>query len=104
WHLDRSHVTGTTHGELARLLLLVFDPIRPRLGPGSAAQQRTMMGDVRAIVRRLCGMALSNRQSAPVFIEALMGVTTCGEYFEVFREQKALLGVLEVMRLEHAFP
>lgn len=104
WHLDRSHVTGTTHGELARLLLLVFDPIRPRLGPGSAAQQRTMMDDVRAIVRRLCGMALSNRQSAPVFIEALMGITTCGEYFEVFREQKALLGVLEVMRLEHAFP
>lgn len=104
WHLDPCHVTGTTHGELARLLLLVFDPTRPRLGPGSAAQHRATMENVRTIVRRLCGMALSNRQSAPTFIEALMGITTCGEYFEQPREQEALLGVLEVMRLEHAFP
>lgn len=104
WHLDRSHVTGTTHGELARLMLVVFDPSRPRLGPGSAALQRTTMEHMRAIVRRLCGIALSNRQSAPVFIEALMGIATCGEYFETDREQEAILNVLGIMRLEHAFP
>lgn len=104
WHLDRSHVTGTTHGELARLLLLAFDPTRPRLGPGSAAQQRMSMEGMRAIVRRLCGMALSNRRSAPVFIEALMGINTCGEYFEDAKEQRALLNILLIMRQEHAFP
>lgn len=104
WHLDRSHVTGTTHGELARLLLLAFDPTRPRLGPGSAALQRMTMERMRVIVRRLCGMALSNRRSAPVFIEALMGINTCGEYFEAAKEQAALLDILVIMRQEHAFP
>ena len=104
WHLDPSHVTGTTHSELARLLLLAFDPTRPRLGPGSAAQQRMTMESMRAIVRRLCGTALSNRRSAPVFIEALMGINTCGEYFEDAKEQAALLNILVIMRQEHAFP
>lgn len=104
WYLDPCHVTGTTHGELARLLLLVFDPTCPPLGPGSAVHQRATLDNIRAMVRRLCGMALSNRLSAPVFIEALMGITMCGEYFDVPKEQQALLGVLEVMRLEHAFP
>ncbi|KAA8648010.1 uncharacterized protein ATNIH1004_003893 [Aspergillus tanneri] len=104
WLLDRSHVTGTNHGDLARLLLLVFDPTRPHLGPGSAAGHRAMMQDVRAIVCRLCGVALGHRHSPSAFFEALMGIITCGEYFEESREQTALLEVLAVMRREHAFP
>lgn len=104
WHLDRWHVTGTNHGDLARLLLLVFDPTRPPLGPGSAARRRETMQSVRIIVRRLCGVALSNRHSPSTFFEALMGIITCGEYFQDGREQTALLDVLDVMRREHAFP
>ncbi|KAH8429310.1 uncharacterized protein LDX57_006977 [Aspergillus melleus] len=104
WHLDRCHVTGTNHGDLARLLLLVCDPTRPPLGPGSAARRRETMQSVRVIVRRLCGVALSNRHSPSTFFEALMGIITCGEYFDDAREQTALLDVLGVMRREHAFP
>ncbi|XHG07548.1 hypothetical protein AWENTII_010688 [Aspergillus wentii] len=104
WHLDRWHVTGVSHAELARILLVVFDPMRPRLGPGSAAGQRAMAEEVRGIVRRLCGMAVCNRRLPPVFNTALMGIVTCGEYFEERREQEALLGVLGVMQREHAFP
>ncbi|KAL1981843.1 hypothetical protein VTN96DRAFT_2088 [Rasamsonia emersonii] len=33
WYLDDCHVTGTTHAELARILLAVYDPSRPKLGP-----------------------------------------------------------------------
>lgn len=104
WHLDRCHVTGTNHGSLARLLLLVFDPTRPQSGPGSASRRREMTRSVRDIVRRLCGVALSNRQSPSTFFEALMGIVTCGEDFDDARERTALLDVLGVMRREHAFP
>lgn len=53
-HLARSHVTGTTYGGLARLLLAVFDPTQARLGPGSAAQ-RTTPEHMRAVIWQLYG-------------------------------------------------
>ncbi|KAB8228946.1 Zn(II)2Cys6 transcription factor [Aspergillus alliaceus] len=104
WHLESCHVTGTTHLELARILLVAFDQSRPSLGPGSVASRRKMADTLKAIVRRLCGIALCNRQSPSTFIEALMGITLCGEYFDDRREQEALLGVLRTMHQEHAFP
>jgi hypothetical protein len=104
WHLESCHVTGTTHLELARILLVAFDQRRPSLGPGSVAGQRQLATTLKEIVRRLCGIALCNRQSPPAFIEALMGITLCGEYFDNPAEQEALLGILRTMRREHAFP
>ncbi|GAB1206777.1 hypothetical protein APSETT445_005477 [Aspergillus pseudonomiae] len=104
WHLESCHVTGTTHLELARILLVAFDQSRPNLGPGSLSSQRKLASTLKDIVRRLCGIAMCNRQSPPAFIEALMGITLCGEYFTERGEQQALLGVLRTMRQEHAFP
>ncbi|KAE8327718.1 hypothetical protein BDV39DRAFT_214905 [Aspergillus sergii] len=104
WHLESCHVTGTTHLELARILLVAFDQSRPNLGPGSVSSQRKLATTLKDIVRRLCGIAMCNRQSPPAFIEALMGITLCGEYFNDRGEQEALLGVLRTMRQEHAFP
>ncbi|KAE8377087.1 hypothetical protein BDV26DRAFT_293514 [Aspergillus bertholletiae] len=104
WHLESCHVTGTTHLELARILLVAFDQSRPNLGPGSVSSQRKLANTLKDIVRRLCGIAMCNRQSPPAFIEALMGITLCGEYFNERGEQEALLGVLRTMRQEHAFP
>ncbi|KAK6819884.1 hypothetical protein RU639_007076 [Aspergillus parasiticus] len=104
WHLESCHVTGTTHLELARILLVAFDQSRPNLGPGSVSSQRKLASTLKDIVRRLCGIAMCNRQSPPAFIEALMGITLCGEYFNDRGEQEALLGVLRTMRQEHAFP
>ncbi|KAE8153510.1 hypothetical protein BDV25DRAFT_149273 [Aspergillus avenaceus] len=104
WHLECCHVTGTMHLELARILLVAFDQSRPKLGPGSVARQRELSTRLKTIVCRLCGIALCNRQSPPAFIEALMGITMCGEYYGNRREQDALLGFLETMSEEHAFP
>lgn len=103
WHLNTYHRTGTAHLELARLLLAVFDPTRPRLGPGSMASHRELGRRLREIVLRLCGIAMCNRTSPPAFIEALMGISTCGEYFELPREQKALLGILSIIHEEQAY-
>lgn len=103
WHLNTYHRTGTAHLELARLLLAVFDPTRPRLGPGSMTSHRELGKRLREIVLRLCGIAMCNRKSPPAFIEALMGISTCGEYFELPREQEALLEVLRIIEEEQAY-
>ncbi|KAJ9253551.1 transcriptional regulator family: Fungal Specific TF [Paecilomyces variotii] len=104
WYLQDCHVTGMMHAELARLLLAVYNPTRPRLGHGYAASMRELTFELQKTVLRLCGIALSNRQLPSVFIEALMGISTYGEYFEDRRTQAALLGVLDVMHEEHAYP
>lgn len=104
WYLDDCHVTGTTHAELARILLAVYDPGRPKLGPGYAASMRELTERLRGVVLRLCGIALSNRRLPSAFIEALMGIAMCGEYFDDWKEQDALLKVLNIMEREHAFP
>ncbi|KAL1861042.1 hypothetical protein Plec18170_001557 [Paecilomyces lecythidis] len=104
WYLEDCHVTGTMHAELARLLLAVYNPTRPRLGHGYAASMRELTLELQRTVLRLCGIALSNRRLPSVFIEALMGISTYGEYFEDRRTQAALLGVLGVMHDEHAYP
>ncbi|KAJ5368518.1 uncharacterized protein N7496_008278 [Penicillium cataractarum] len=103
WHLNTYHRTGMAHLELARLLLAVFDPTRPRLGPGSMSSHRELGRRLREIVLRLCGIAMCNRRSPPAFIEALMGISTCGEYFEDPREQEALLEVLRIIQEEQAY-
>jgi hypothetical protein len=46
---------------------------------------------------------MCNRKSPPAFIEALMGISTCGEYFELPREQEALLEVLRIIEEEQAY-
>jgi NADH:ubiquinone oxidoreductase subunit E len=47
---------------------------------------------------------MCNRESPPAFIEALMGISTCGEYFELRREQEALLELLKIIQEEQAYP
>jgi hypothetical protein len=64
---------------------------------------RELGRQLRGIVLRLCGIAICNRKSPPAFIEALMGISTCGEYFENSREQEALLEVLRIIQEEQAY-
>jgi hypothetical protein len=67
------------------------------------ASHRELGRRLREIVLRLCGIAMCNRTSPPAFIEALMGISTCGEYFELPREQKALLEILRIIQEEQAY-
>ena len=111
WYLADCHVAGVQHIELARIMLAVYNPHIPRMGPGHLLALKALSTDLRAIVRRLCGIALSNRISPPGLVTACMGIAQCGEHFvgdpgddEVRREQESLLKVLDEMEREHAWP
>jgi hypothetical protein len=104
WYLADCHVAGLQHVELARILLCVYDPSVPKLGPGHVAALNQMSSTLKTIVRRLCGIALSNRKTPPGLVTACMGIAMCGEHFSERSEQEALLGVLEEMEVEHAWP
>lgn len=104
WYLADCHVAGVQHVELARILLCVYDPSIPKLGPGHFAALNQLSSTLKTIVIRLCGIALSNRKTPPGLITACMGIAMCGEHFSERNEQEALLGVLEEMEVEHAWP
>lgn len=104
WYLDSCHVSGTTYIELARMLLEVFNPTRPRLGHGFLAATNAFVSSTKKILFRLCGIALSNQHCPPSLINACLGIAMFGEYFEEPREQIALLGVLDLMHDRYAYP
>lgn len=98
------HVVGVQYVDLARILLSVYDPTRPKLGPGYAASMRALAREVRSAVLRLCGIAMSNRQCPPALVTAYLGIAICGDSFEDPLEQAALLGLLDEMEARYAWP
>ncbi|GKZ86203.1 hypothetical protein AnigIFM56816_001255 [Aspergillus niger] len=74
--LTKITVTGIQHWHLARLLLTVFDPTVPRLGPGRKAAVARREAEVKHHVFSLCGIAISNK-TAPALVAACMGVSMC---------------------------
>ena len=104
WYLADCHAIGAQYIELSRMLLTVYNPAIPRLGPGAVAAQATLAAELRDIILRLCSIALSNRNVPPGLITACMGIAMCGEYFSDHNEQVALLGLLEEMETDHGWP
>ena len=104
WYLSDAHVTGIQHVELARILLAVYNPTMPRLGPGHVHAINDMSASLKKIVLRLCGIARGNRKTPPGMVTACMGVAMCGEHFVERGEQDALLDVLRELEDEHAWP
>lgn len=104
WYLNNCHVAGLQFLELARILLTVYNPKLPRLGPGQRTAMREVDLKVRAIVLRLCGIALSNQHSPPGLVTAFVAIGMCGDRFTDRMEQEALLGVLDKLEAEHAYP
>lgn len=105
WYLESCHVSGTTYIELARMLLEAFNPTRPKLGHGFLAATNAFIASTKKILFRLCGIALSNHQFCPPsLINACLGISMFGEYFEDPVEQEALLGILSLMSSRHAYP
>lgn len=104
-YLDPCHVSGTTYIELARMLLEVFNPTRPKLGHGFLAATNAFITSTKKILFRLCGIALSNHHHCPpCLINACLGISMFGEYFDDPIEQDALLGVLALMHNQYAYP
>lgn len=104
WYRGDCYVTGIMHAELSRILLAAFDPKRPKIGIGCTASARALAEQFRASILRICGIALHNRGCPPTVLEALMGITICGEYFDRPREQDAVIAFLEMMKREYAYP
>lgn len=104
WYLNNCHVAGLQFLELARILLTVYNPKIPRLGPGQRTAMRSVDREVRSIVLRLCGIALSNQHSPPGLVTASVAIGMCGDRFSDRLEQEALLGVLTKLEDEHAYP
>ncbi|KAL4986562.1 hypothetical protein BDW68DRAFT_163036 [Aspergillus falconensis] len=103
-YLSNIHVAGVQHIELARILLAVYDPSKPRLGLGYRGSMRDLSQDLRAAVLRLCGIAVSNRRNPPSLTTALLGIVVCGEHIEDGPEQRALLGLLDELEYHHGWP
>ncbi|KAK4944891.1 hypothetical protein LTR10_015810 [Elasticomyces elasticus] len=104
WYMAEVHVTGQLFLDLARILLTVYNPNIPRIGPGVVAAQRRVTDEVHDIVIRLCGTAMSNPSSRPAMVQAYMAVAVCGEYFYDPLEQQALLGILDRLKKDHGWP
>lgn len=104
WYFDHCHVTGIQHVELARILLAVYNPTMPRLGPGHLSAMNEMNAGLKKIVLRLCGIALGNRRTPPGLVTACMGIAMCGEYFVEMSEQDALVALLDELEGQHAWP
>ncbi|KAL4878206.1 hypothetical protein BJY04DRAFT_114643 [Aspergillus karnatakaensis] len=104
WYTDGYVTTSTSHLLLARMLLTVFDPSIPRLGRGHIAGLRRVAETMRETVIRLCGIALHNRRSPSVFVDATIAIEACGEYITDPNERTAVLGVLRITEVEYAWP
>ncbi|KAL4963646.1 uncharacterized protein BDV14DRAFT_209751 [Aspergillus stella-maris] len=105
WYTNACQVAGAQHVELGRILLAVSGPTTTsRLGTGAMSRNYTLAVELRSITRRLCGLALSNKQCLSAMITAMVGIAVCGEYFTEPAEQDALLQLLYVLEYEYAWP
>jgi hypothetical protein len=104
WYMNNCHVAGLQHLELARILLAVYNPRLPRLGPGQRTAMRSVDEEIRTIVLRLCGIALSNLHSPPGLITASVAIGMCGDRFSRKEEQVALHGILVMLEDDYGYP
>ncbi|KAF8852790.1 hypothetical protein BDZ45DRAFT_729958 [Acephala macrosclerotiorum] len=104
WFLSDCHVTAVQHFDLSKILLTVYDPRVPRLGPSHRMAMRRIEAEVNQIVKRLCGIAISNRRAPPAMNTACMAIAMCGDQFTDPREQQSILDVLIYTDTKHAWP
>lgn len=104
WYLAEIHAAATQYFDLARILLTVYNPTLPRLGPGATSAAKQMSADVRELVVELCGIARSMQDSEPALVQAYMAIALCGEHFTNRVEQKALMNILVDLESHHGFP
>ena len=108
WYMAEVHVTGLMSLDLARILLTVYNPNIPQIGPGVTAARRRIAEEVHEIVIRICGTAMSlgmaTPSSQPAMMQAYVAIVVCGEYFSRAVEQRALLEILDRLKNDHGWP
>jgi len=104
YYLSDCHVTAVQHFDLAKILLTVYDTRIPRLGPAQRTALKRIEEEVSTIVKRVCGVAMSNRRAPPNLITACMAIAVCGDQFTDLEEQKSLLDILIYNDTKNAWP
>ncbi|KIV97370.1 hypothetical protein, variant [Exophiala mesophila] len=103
WYMAETHITGLLHLDLSRILLTVYNPNIPLIGPGASVARRRIADEVHDIVLRLCGTAVS-AASQPAMVQAYMAIAVCGAYFSDPDEQDVLLKILDRLEDEFGWP
>ncbi|MCJ1474258.1 hypothetical protein MMC13_002916 [Lambiella insularis] len=104
WHIGAAHVTGIQHYILCMMLLAVYNPALPRLGPGQRIALKRTDEEIKSLVLTLAGMAVSNDQVPPNMITACMGIALTGERWSERRVQEVFLGILIRTERDFAWP
>ncbi|ETS80758.1 hypothetical protein PFICI_08287 [Pestalotiopsis fici W106-1] len=97
-------LTGMQHYYLARLVLEAHSPKTPRLGPARRLALEGVNGELRRLVRIVCGIAESNPQVAPGYVNAAVAIVMAGDRFTDRPDQELLHALLVKIEKYLAWP
>ncbi|KAI0189968.1 hypothetical protein EV127DRAFT_481420 [Xylaria flabelliformis] len=104
WHGSSCHILGIQHHLLAQLFLVQFDPSIPRVGTNRRAAMRIMTQRIEVLMRKLCGLGISNQWTPPAMFTACIGIAMFGDHFSERSDQEALAEFLKKTETAHARP
>lgn len=95
WYLDDCHIVAAQTLSLLDILFTAYSPYIPRIGPALHLEMENVDEKLRTAVLEICGIAISNKQSAPALTTACIAVSICAERFVGCCEvQRALIDVV----------
>ena len=105
WYVLPLHALGTQYFELARLLLRVYDPAIPRLGPPAILEKKRVAEEVRRTVSKICGISLSNGKAAhPAMVVASLAIRMFAEYIHDQGQRTAMIDLLRQLETDFGWP
>lgn len=104
WHFNHTHIVAVQHLHLGRMLLTLHEPQSVHLAPQSNTSSLTIKEKVRRSVKTLCGLGLGDRHFQSGMTTAAIGISIGGAFFEDTLDRSAIVGFLEDLELEHAWP
>lgn len=102
WYLDDCHIVAAQTLKLLDILLTAYSPYIPRIGAALYLEMESVDEKLRTAVLEICGIAVSNKQSAPALTTACIAVSICAEKFvgSGCGVKRALIGVVVGMGSE----
>ncbi|KAJ2981596.1 hypothetical protein NUW58_g6651 [Xylaria curta] len=104
WHGSSCHILGIQHHLLAQLFLVQFDPSIPRVGTNRRTAMQRMTQRIEALMRKLCGLGISNQWTPPAMFTTCIGIAMFGDHFSERSAQEALAEFLKKTETAHARP
>ncbi|KAE8375839.1 hypothetical protein BDV26DRAFT_6007 [Aspergillus bertholletiae] len=100
--LDAS-VVGVAYYHLSMLLMAIYNPRQPKIGPLHALGRQQIEREVQFHVRTLCGIALSN-PCPPGRVVACLAISQCGAWFTNPDERLRLMNIIKVVEQDDMWP